>query len=81
METTEVGRVLNTLADYFAGGNPESDAAARAVLVADGDYQDYWRPEIERFRQGVEWTGLRGPEAELLANALRQAGRLIAGGG
>ena len=79
MDTKEIHQALTTLIDYFEAGNTESDAAAKAVLVADLNYDDYWRPEIERFRQSVDWTGLRGPEAELLANRLRQAAELIAG--
>lgn len=79
MDTREVERALNTLIDYFESGNKESDGAAKAVLAADGDYQEYWRAEIETFRQSAEWTGLRGPEAEILANRLRQAMQQIAG--
>lgn len=71
MESREIQRVLATLIDYFEAGNPESDAAAKAILAADGEYDEYWRAEIERFRQSVAWTGLRGPEAELLADRLR----------
>ncbi len=79
-ETKKIQRVLNTLIDYFEAGNPESDAAAKAILVADSEYEDYWRPEIEKFQCGVEWTGLRGPEAELLSGRLRRAAQLVTGG-
>ena len=79
MDTEEIERVLVTLIDYFEAGNPESDAAAKAVLVADGEYEEYWRPEIEKFQHSLEWTGLRGPEAELLADRLRRAVELLAG--
>ena len=79
MNTREIERVLTTLIDYFEAGNPESDAAAKAILAADGEYDEYWRAEIERFRQSVLWTGLRGPEAELLADRLRLILTLIGG--
>jgi IMP cyclohydrolase len=78
MDTREIQRALTTLIDFFDTGNNESDAAAKAVLVADSEYDEYWRPEIERFRKSVEWTGLRGPEAEMLVSRLRQAVELIA---
>lgn len=79
MEIKEIQRVLTTLIEYFEAGNTESDAAAKAVLSADGD-DGYWRAEVERFQKSDLWTGLRGPEAELLADRLRQAVQLIGGG-
>ena len=71
-------QVLTTLIDYFEAGNTESDAAAKAVLVANSGYDDYWLPEIEKFQKSVEWSGLRGPEAEMLVRGLRQAAEFIA---
>ena len=79
MDIMETQRVLATLIDYFEAGNRESDAAAKAVLAADSEFDEYWRAEIERFQRSVEWSGLRGPEAEILAARLRQAARLLAG--
>jgi hypothetical protein len=79
MDNMEIQRVLATLIDYFEAGNRESDAAAKAVLAADSEYDQYWRMEIERFKRSVEWSGLRGPEAEILAIGLRQAAALVAG--
>lgn len=76
MDIKAMQRGLTALIEYFEAGNPDSDAAAKAVLAADGD-QEYWRAEIEEFRQSVEWTGLRGPEAEILASRLRQAEQLL----
>ena len=80
MDIGEIQRTLTTLIEYFEAGNRESDAAAKAVLAADGEYDEYWRPEIERFRQSVEWTGLQGPEAGLLVDRLRLAAEWLAGG-
>jgi hypothetical protein len=73
-------RLLTALIDYFESGTREADAAAKAVLAADGDFDTYWRAEIERFQKSVLWTGLRGPEAELLATGLRQAAGLVVDG-
>ena len=79
MDTEEILQTLTALIDYFEAGNTESDAAAKAVLTADSTFNEYWWPEIERFRKSSEWTGLRGPEAEMLAGRLRQAAALITG--
>jgi hypothetical protein len=79
MDAKEIQQALNILIDYFEAGNSESDAVAKAILVSDSKYNEYWHPAIERFRISVEWTGLRGPEAEMLANRLRQAAELVAG--
>ena len=78
METREIQRTLTTLIDFFETGNNESDASAKAVLTSDSNYDEYWRPEIEKFQKSIDWTGLRGPEAEILVCRLRQAAELIA---
>ena len=77
MNIEGIQQALTTLSDYFAAGNDESDAAAKAVLVADSAYDDYWRPEVEQFQRSAEWTGVRAPEAELLVHFLRQASEII----
>lgn len=76
MDISEIHRVLTTLIEYFEAGNRESDAAAKAFFAADGD-EAYWMAELDRFKRSGEWTGLRGPEAELLAVCLRRAAELI----
>lgn len=78
MDITEIQRVLATLIDYFESGSRESDAAAKKILASSGEFDEYWQAEIERFQRSVEWTGLRGQEAEILAIRLRQAASLIA---
>ena len=78
MDAREIQRALATLIDFFETGNNESDAAAKAVLVSDSNYDEYWCHEVEKFRKSVDWTGLRGPEAEILVSRLRQAAELIA---
>jgi hypothetical protein len=77
VEAREIQRALTTLIDFFETGNNESDAAAKAVLASDSNYEEYWSPEIEKFQKSIEWTGLRGPEAEILVSRLRQAAQLI----
>jgi hypothetical protein len=77
LDAREIQQALTTLIDYFEAGKSESDAAPKAVLIADSSYNDYWQPEIERFGKSADWTGLRGPEAELLASRLRQAAALL----
>jgi hypothetical protein len=79
VDIEDIQRALAALIDYFEAGNRESDAAAKAILAADGEFDEYWRPEIEGFQQSLEWTGLRGAEAEILAARLRQAVKLVAG--
>lgn len=64
--------VLHLLIDYFESGNTETDAAAKAVIESDMDGREIWSEVIRQYRQGAEWTGLRAPEAEILANALRE---------
>jgi hypothetical protein len=66
VEAREIKRTLTTLIDFFETGNNESDAAAKAVLTSAGNYDEYWSPEIEKFQKSIDWTGLRGPEAEIL---------------
>jgi len=78
MDTGKIDQALITLIDYFEAGNSESDQVAKAILVADSTYDKYWHPEIKRFQKSCDWTGLRSPEAELLAGLLRQATELIA---
>jgi hypothetical protein len=73
MERSEIQRVLESLITYFETGTKETDAAAKAIIAYDADY---WREAIERFQQGTEWTGIRAPEAEMLASALREASDL-----
>jgi len=78
MTTRKIQQALNTLVEYFEAGNSESDASAKAILLADSRYDEYWHSEIDKLQKSYDWTGLRGPEAELLAGLLRQATELIA---
>jgi hypothetical protein len=49
VEAREILLTLTTLIDFFETRNNESDVAAKAVLTADSNYDEYWSPEIEKF--------------------------------
>ncbi len=72
--------LLQAMIDYFEAGNQESDGAAKAILETDFEYRDRWRAEIKGLLAGVEWTGLRAPEADIVAAALRCLQRLASKG-
>lgn len=71
MDTRTALRLLQTMIDYFETGNQESDGAAKAIIESDFQSVQDWRAEIDRRREQGEWTGLRAPEAEMIAAALR----------
>lgn len=69
--------LLQTLIDYFEAGNPETDAAARAILDSDFGNRAHWEATVGRLRHGPGWTGLRAPEAEVVARALRALQQML----
>lgn len=64
--------VLQLLIEYFAAGNKETDAAAKAIIEWDSEYSDIWQGEMKLYREGTDWTGIRAVEAEMLAAALQK---------
>ena len=74
VERRKVQQTLQTLIAYFETGTKESDAVAKAILATD---LDYWQQETEQFQKSTDWTGLRAPEAEILALALREVNMLL----
>ena len=72
MESIDTFRVLEIIIDFFEAGNQKTDAAAKAIFESDLEYGDYWRGEIQRLRKGVEWTGIRCVEAEILTSVLHR---------
>lgn len=80
MDTQAALRLLQAMIDYFEAGNEETDRAARAIIESDVPSLQDWRVEIDRRREEGEWTGLRGPEAELIAAALRLIRQQLAEG-
>lgn len=71
MDRNTALQLLQTMIDYLEAGNQESDRYARSIMEWDSDNIAFWRKELERLRDEGEWTGLRAPEAEFLAAALR----------
>lgn len=77
MEKIAALHLLQAMIDYFEAGNQETDAAAKAIIESDFESTPTWEAETDRLREGVDWTGLRGPEAELVARALRDIQALL----
>ena len=80
MDEAAVLHLLHAMIDYFEAGNRETDGAAKNILSSDFEYKAYWEEVIKRLQQGEEWTGLRAPEAEIIAAALRQLQGMLSGG-
>jgi len=80
MEGAAALHLLQAMIDYFEAGNRETDGAAKNILESDFEYKAHWEGEIRRLQKGEDWTGLRAPEAEILAAALRRLQGMLAGG-
>ena len=70
MEKNVILHLLQSMIDFFEAGNRQSDGAAKAIIESDSEYPEYWQKEIKRFKAEGEWTGLRGPEAEIIGKTL-----------
>ena len=81
MDTTTSLHLLQTMIDFFESGNQETDAAAKSIIESDFEYSANWEAELQRLRQGPDWTGLRSPEAEIVGAALRHIQELLAAQG
>lgn len=75
MDRNRKERLLQTLIDYFEAGNRESDHVAKTIIEWDSEHLPDWREEIQRLRTAGEWTGLRAPEADIIAASLRSLQR------
>ncbi|MDW7774062.1 MAG: hypothetical protein SCH71_14340 [Desulfobulbaceae bacterium] len=71
MDKTSVLQLLQTMIDYFEAGSREADRAAKNILQWDSENLPAWNAEIRYLMEEGEWTGLRAPEAEIIAAALR----------
>lgn len=71
MDRNTALQLLQTMIDYFETGTRETDQAAKALIDWDFQHLDAWRAAIKHLRESGEWTGVRAPEAELIAGALR----------
>lgn len=69
--------LLQAMIDYFEAGNKETDATAKTILESDFDYKEHWKAEIKRITKGKDWTGVRAPEAEIVAVTLRQIQQML----
>lgn len=71
MDNRAAQRLVQTMIDYFEVGNKETDRAAKNIIEWDAENLAEWRAEIQRIREAGEWSGLRAPEADIIAAALR----------
>lgn len=78
MDRIDSLRLLQTMIDYFETGNQQTDAVAKAILASDLEFDAKWQTEIKRLRNSTDWTGLRAPEAEILAAALHLLREVLA---
>ncbi len=79
MDTRASLHLLQAMIDFFEAGNQDTDAAAKAILESDFEYSANWEAEIDRLREGADWTGLRAPEAEIVAAGLSIIQEMLAG--
>ena len=77
MDRTAAIHLLQVMIDYFEAGNQHTDAAAKAIIESDFEYPENWQAEIRRCKAEGEWTGLRAPEAEILASALGSIQKML----
>ncbi len=71
MDQIDTGRVIELLIEYFEAGNRETDTLAKMILQSSSDYKTYWQEEIQRIHSGIDWTGIRAVEADILIYALQ----------
>lgn len=71
MDTISARQLVQTMVDYFESGNKETDRAAKQIIEWDSENLAAWRTEMQRLREAGEWSGLRAPEADIVAAALR----------
>lgn len=77
MDMTTAIHLLQVMIDYFEAGNQHTDAVAKSIIESDFEYLENWQAEIRRCKAEAEWTGLRAPEAEILASALSTVQKLL----
>lgn len=71
MDTTTARHLLQVMIEYFATGNQTTDGMAKLILESDFEYSDFWQQAVKEFKSGVEWSGIRAAEADLVVLALR----------
>ena len=70
MDKAAALHLLQVMIDYFEAGNKQTDSAAKAIIESDFDYLDTWQAEIRRLKAEGEWSGVRAPEADIVARSL-----------
>jgi hypothetical protein len=71
-------RLVQTLIDYFETGTKETDRTAKNIIEWDAENRADWQAEMQRLHEAGDWTGLRAPEADIIAAALRLIQRQLA---
>jgi len=71
MDNATAQCLLQTMIDYFETGSKESDRMAKTIIEWDSDSLADWQMEIKRLQESGQWTGIRAPEADIIAEALR----------
>ena len=77
MDKTLAFHLLQAMIDFFEAGNQQTDGIAKAIFESDFEYLDRWHAEKKRLKDEGEWTGLRAPEADIIAIALRRIQEMI----
>ena len=77
MDRTAALYLLQAMIDYFEAGNKQTDSAAKAIIESDFDYLDNWQAEIRRLKAEGEWSGVRAPEADIVARSLHTIQELL----
>lgn len=77
MDRAAAIHLLQVMIEYFEAGNQHTDAVAKSIIESDFEYLENWQAEITRCKAEGGWTGLRAPEAEVLASALGTVQKLL----
>ena len=80
MDTFQARRLLQVMIEYFETGNQATDSVAKMILSSDFEYSDFWQQEMKDLKSGVEWTGIRAVEAEILVAGLRYIDKMLVHG-
>ena len=70
IDRTAALHLLQVMIDYFETGNKQTDSAAKAIIESDFEYLDGWQTEIRRLKAEGDWSGVRAPEADIVARNL-----------
>lgn len=77
MDTDSARHLLQVMIEYFETGNKTTDSVAKSILEYDFEYSDFWQEEIKKLKSGVEWSGIRAVEADILVAGLRWVEKML----